>query len=88
MPLFCGFAIDYRHFGLLSCDVASSGVYRRFERAYFFHSQGPSFFAHRTIDNTGNTFVQNIDKSPIVATSHAEDGIGYIRPSFTKSWTL
>jgi hypothetical protein len=75
MRLFRGFVTRlYRHFGLLSCDVASSGVYRRFERAYFFHSQGPTFFAHGTVDNTGNTFVQNVGKSPIVATSsHAEE---------------
>lgn len=87
--LFWGFVSGLnRHFVLLPCDVASSRVYRRFERAYFFHSQGPSFFVHLTFDNKDNTFVRNVGKSPNVATSHAKDGIGDILRSFTKLWTL
>lgn len=45
MRLFSGFVSGLnRHFDLLSFDVASSGVSRRFERAFFFNPQGlPSF---------------------------------------------
>jgi hypothetical protein len=84
MRLFWGFVSgSNRHFTPLSCDVVPSGAFRRFERAYFFHSQSPSFFVHFTIANSCKTFVRNVSKSRI-----AEDGIGYILRSFVKSWTI